>query len=639
MNSWRVQAGRWTPPLVAMLVAVAGCNRAPTHAPPPPATTISFDGGMPPVELPPPLPGNVLALDGGATDTTPRFGQLDFVVIDHDTQLPMPSRVIFRPPPGAGFSDSIVSGTPNETGANSATGAVVGPGVVGSIEGVLLQTGIGSVPVPPGTYDVFINRGPEWEAVEAHVSVTAGKRQLVRATLERSVDTRGWIAADMHVHMETSFDSKVPQDRRVISMASSGIELMVTTDHHHIVDTLPLVRALGYGPGEMTALSGDELNFNEGHAGLYPVAFDPNKPQGGSPPYQGYNGRPGRCDQPWLGTNCYSDIDAFPLMHSLYPNAVLTLNHPWWQGGNLGYFTNIEWGAGTMHPLPTPLRTAGLFDAIEVLNGYWTKANAEQALLSDWFFLLSQGHRITALGSSDTHRINWVRAGFPRSWIRLPTEKPGDVTPGDFADAVKHGRVIASTGPFLTMTVDGGEIGDLVLPRHHGQVTVDITADAPNWMGLDTVQLFVDGVSYQKWSVQKGQRPLFTTTLTVPVTTDTWMVVIAGGKKPLPPDVVGEFSHANEYEMLPWALTNPIYIDWNGDGWHPVKTWRGSPVLDAGDYGWDSVPASASARLPSSLSREAGGPVPVDCDPGNKRPFETEPPLDAMQLALPLLYP
>jgi hypothetical protein len=167
---------------------------------------------------------------------------------DYDTKQPMPARVIFRPPPGAGFADSLVSGHPGMSGGNAEKGAIVAPGVVGSVEGVMLQTGVANVPVPAGKYDVFINRGPEWEAVEATVSVAAGKTQPVHVTLEHSVDTRGWLAADMHVHMETSFDSNVPQDRRVISMASSGIEVMVTTDHHHVVDVLPLVRALGYGP-------------------------------------------------------------------------------------------------------------------------------------------------------------------------------------------------------------------------------------------------------------------------------------------------------------------------------------------------------------------------------------------------------
>jgi hypothetical protein len=618
--------------LVVAMLAI-GCN-APLDLTRAPATRVSFDGGAARYDLPPMLPGNALVLDAGTMSdgTTPALAQLDFTVLDHDTMQPMPARVIFRPPPGSGFADDILNGTWQVNSPGSGGGAVVGPGVVGAPEGVMLQTGVGSVPVPPGTYQLFINRGPEWEGVEARVSVAAGKTQAVNVVLERSVDTRGWLAADLHVHMQSSFDSRIPTDRRIISMATSGVELMVTTDHHHIVDALPLMRALGYGRDDMMTLSGDELNFNEGHAGVYPVAYDPNQPLGGSPPWQPYNSRPGRCDEPWIGTNCFSDLDAFPLFHSLYPNAVVTINHPWWKGGDLGYFTNIEWGAGTGHPLPAKLRSAGMFDAIEMLNGYWARPEAYQSLLSDWFYLLSQGHRVTALGSSDTHKINWVRAGFPRTWLRFPTEKPGDVTPGDFAEAIKNGRAVASTGPFVTLTVDGGEIGDVVRPRHAGHVTVDVTADAPDWIQLDTVQLFVDGVSRQKWSVTPGQRPLFNATVTVNVNTDSWIVVVAGGKKPMPPDVVGEYSHVGGFEMLPFAVTNPVYVDTDGNGWHPTKAWHGPPVLNPKDYGWDKLPKlNASVRLKS-----VGGPVPLDCDPNNPKPFETEPPLDAMQVALPL---
>lgn len=619
--------------------------------------TVSFDGGVEQVDMPPSLPGNSLPLDfgtgadGSSADggAVALLGELVLDVRDSETKKPMPARVIFRPPPGRGFADDILHGDYFVGSPGAMTGAVVGPGVVGSPEGVLLQTGIGHVPVPPGTYDLFINRGPEWEAVETKVTVRAGESQRVNAVLERSVDTSGWIAADLHVHMASSFDSAVPADRRIISMASSGVELMVTTDHHHIVDALPMMRALGYGPSEMMTLSGDELNFNEGHAGVYPVPYRADQPYGGSPPYQRYNNRPDRCDQPWIGTNCYSDVDAFPLIHSLFPSAILTVNHPWWPTADLGYFTNIHWGAGTKRPLPNAMPTAGMFDALEILNGYWQRGDAFQALIQDWFYLLSQGYRVTALGSSDTHKINWVRAGFPRTWLRLPSDKPGDITPETFAAAVKQGRAVASTGPFVTMTADGGEIGDVVKPKHKGQVTVDVTADAPSWIHINTVQLFVDGVSKQKWEVASDQRPVFTATVTVPVTTDSWIVVVAGGRDPLPADVVGESSHYGGWEVTPFAITNPIYVDVDGNGWHPTKKWRGNPALDPHDYGWDQTvtppkppkptPPPGKNKGPAAPADREHGPIPLDCDPGKEPGFETEPPLNAMQTVMPLLYP
>jgi hypothetical protein len=548
------------------------------------------------------------------------IGHLSFRVLDAGSQQPMPARVIFRPPPAAGFADSITSGTFHVNSPGSGGGTDVSPGVVGAPEGVLLQSGVGVVPVPPGEYDLVITRGPEWELAQLHASVVDERTNDIEVALERSVDTRGWLAADMHVHTNASMDSRMPADHRIISMLTSGIEVMVTTDHHSIVDLEPLMRQLGYGADMATTLSGDELNFYEGHAGVYPVRYDPNKPHGGSPPWQPFNGKPSRCDQPIVGTNCLSDVDAFPAMHSLFPGAVVTVNHPWWPKGDLGYFTNVDWGAGTNHPLPAPLRSAGLFDALEILNGYWVRDDAETALVADWFYLLQQGHRVTALGNSDTHKINWVRAGFPRTWLRMPTERPGDVTPEDLADAIRSGRAIASTGPFVTLRVNEHEIGDTVHLSEPGRVDAEITVDAPDWIQVDQVQLFVGGEPFTTIPISRGHRPLFDVSVSVPVRSDTFIVALASGAQPLPPDIVGEYGHATGQEMRPWAITNPVFVDSNGDGWHPTIAWRPPAHIVA--------PVSVPAQR---------GPVPVDCDPQAEDALEREPPLNAMQALMPLL--
>src|SRR5262249_52489129 len=148
-----------------------------------------------------------------------------------------------------------------------------------------------------------------------------------------------------------------------------------------------------------------------------------------------------------------------------YPGVTaVTINHPYWAGGDLGYFTNIGWGAGTDHPLPAQLLDAGNFDGLEVLNGYQWNTASIGYLVAHWMFLLSHGYRVTAPGSSDPARINWVPAGWPRSWLRLPADRPGEVSGGMLGDAIRNQRAIASTGPFADLTVDGGKIGDTVVP-------------------------------------------------------------------------------------------------------------------------------------------------------------------------------
>ncbi|HEY7956274.1 MAG TPA: CehA/McbA family metallohydrolase [Polyangia bacterium] len=602
--------------VLALAAAEAGCELPPGA--PDGALTLTprnFDGGT--IDLAgadltlPTLPGNLLPLDGGVG--APPLARLIFTITDGDDGQPVPSRVIFRPPPHAGFADSITSGRYDPLSWGGNTGAVVGPGVLGSPEGVLLAYGTGEVPVPAGTYSLFITRGPEYEAVETSVTVSAGEVRPISAELERSVDTRGWLAADMHVHTSRSFDSWMRGDRRVISMVTGGVEVIVPTDHNVSTDLAPAIRALGYGPDRVGTVTGNEFNFKEGHAGVYPVAPPPVFRQEGMPP------GPPDCSMGSTAIYCTTAALAFPRMHAELPGVtVVTVNHPFWPEGDLGYFTNIQWGAGTAHPLPALLPTAGLFDAMEVLNGYQTRATVENNLVADWFFLLEHGHRITALGNSDTHRINWVRGGWPRTWLRLPNDRPGDTTGAGLSEAIKHNRAIASTGPFVIFTADGAQIGDTVVPLRPGVVSLDITADAPAWIDLDRVRVYVDGELRQDFQVSRGLRPVFHTRFDEKIAGDGFIVVFASGSRPLPPDVVGELSHTIGREMLPWAITNPIFVDGDGDGvWSPPR-----PAV------------RHLTRPPAPLAAREELSVPVGCGPDDPTPLETP-----EQLLLPLLDP
>lgn len=600
---------RIAPLLLAATLAGSGC-----------LSTVEIDEpsdlGSGPRDLgtrPPSLDGgNVLPVDGGMG-----LASLWFSISDRNTGLPLPSRVIFRPSPGSGFADNILAGKNDPLSPGGATGATVSPGVVGSPEGVLLQSGLGVVPVPAGTYELLITRGPAYEAVGVRVTVRPGEVRRIEAELDHTVDTRGWLSADMHVHMNRSFDSKLPVDRRVISMVTNGVDVIVPTDHNVNTDLEPWLRALGYGPETVGTVPGNEFNFREGHAGVYPVRYDDkHSDTGGAPPWTA------ACDQQIVGINCYTAAQAFPMMRAQIPGvSVVTVNHPWWPQGDLGYFTNIDWGAGTGHPLPSPLATADAFDAMEVLNGYWTSKDAEDALVADWFYLLGQGHRITAVASSDTHRINWVRAGWPRTWLRLPTDRPGEVTGEMLADAIRHQRAVATTGPFLTFTVDGAEIGDEVAHDVATAVKIDITADAPNWIDIETVKVYVNGIEKHSYSVTHGLRPVFRASIFEPIAEDSWIVVLASSTRPMPPDIVGEHAGLTHgVDMLPWAITNPIYVHIGPQRFAPPG-WHGAPF---------SLPP-AQAQRGQHLAR----PVPVDCDPTGIE----EPPLDSDErFLMPHLY-
>ena len=611
------------------LALATGCETQPPHGPDF-TSVVTYDLGAP-FDLPTPygLDGNFLAVPDPA-------GTIVFAITDSESGSLLPSRVVFRPPPGAGFADSLTDPPPpdlqRDKRMGGRTGATVGPGVVGSPEGVLLQTGYGAVQVPPGHYHLVITRGPEYEIAEADIDVTAGARHGVNTELIRSVDTRGWLAADMHIHSGRSFDSRVPIDRRAISMVTNGVELLVSTEHHGNYDFTEVLGELGYDRAVAGSIAGNELNFREGHAGVYPVTFDPNAMRGGSPPYQKLD-PDNTCPPPVVGTNCFSAAEAFPIMRALHPGgSLVTVNHPWWGPSDLGYFTNIGWGAGTHGPFPTPLVTAGLFDAMEIINGYWTTSDAESYLVADWFYLLSQGHRVTALGNSDTHALNYVRAGWPRTWLRLPIDAPGDITDDMLRDAIANQRAVASTGPFVTMQIEGKQIGDTVITRAATHTQVAIMADAPGWISLSDVYVYVNGEERGHFNAHSNERPRFQAHLDLDLAGDSFVVALATGNQPMAGDIVGEYPELDGKQTYPFAITNPIFIDADGDGQLSF------PIRSSGKLPW-KAPSSLTPDRGASQGVGSSRPARRECDPREIEHGPLDEMSDRMHDAAPLLFP
>ena len=189
-------------------------------------------------------------------------------------------------------------------------------------------------------------------------------------------------------------------------------------------------------------------------------------------------------------------------------------------------------------------------------------------LLRDYFFILNSGHRLTGLGSSDTHRLSGTRAGYPRTWLRMPTEEPAKIQPNDLANAVKAGRAIASNGPLAPhhrrrradrrpghehhrLRHDRGHGGRPRLDRRRQGEALGSTASR-RWRCR-----WSRGCA--RSSISSGSRSSRRET--------------AGSRckraasKPLPIAIIGEQQGGS---VTPFAITNPIYVDGDGDKlWNP----------------------------------------------------------------------
>jgi hypothetical protein len=214
------------------------------------------------------------------------------------------------------------------------------------------------------------------------------------------------------------------------------------------------------------------------------------------------------------------------------------------------------------------------FDAVEVLNGYQAViAGNFERTFADWLALLDHGHLVTATGNSDTHRLTGNVGGYPRNFVRVRDDRPAAVSSGDVASALRGHHAFFTTGPFLRLRAGGGDIGDLV-PAPGGNVSVLVEVDAPPWIAVDRVTLYLNGRRIRGWTPSsRGSVVRVAERVELTLAGDGYAVLRAEGDQPLAP-IVGD---RDSYPLRPLAVTNPIFtnpifFDADVDGaYHPVS--------------------------------------------------------------------
>ena len=454
-------------------------------------------------------------------------------VRDADTGRPIPCKLTFIG----------VDGTPNPAFTHTDIGRPEGEMAISAFHRVFSAVGGEDVRVPPGTYDIYVSRGPEWD-VSVHRKVKVEKDNLtITAQLRHVVDTRGWLSADFHVHAAPSPDSIVPLTHRILEFVADGIDMIVSTDHNSVTDYAPSIKQLGLG-AFITSARGDELTTNGwGHYGAFPLAQDLARAGQGSILVHGHNAK-----------------EIFANVHEHAPEAIIDVHHPRIDPG-VGYFI-----LGQFDPHSDRAGRPGFsfdFDAIEVLNGYQDpERRSVDRTIDDWLGLLNHGHLVTATGNSDTHHLTYNMGGYPRNYIRVADDRPDHVTPGEVAGAVKAHHAFFTTGPFIRFHAGKGDMGDLV-PAPGGTATLDIEVDAAPWISVSRVILYVSGKEAKRWPIPESPKvERFHVTHTIDLPADGYAVIRVDGDKIMAP-VVGD---SRNFGVFPLALSNPIFFDVNGNG-------------------------------------------------------------------------
>ena len=434
----------------------------------------------------------------------------------------------------------------------------------------ILVDGAVTLPILPGSYDIFATAGPFSTLAHQRVDIAAG--QSTSAVLElHSLDLQpaGTVSADLHVHGSASFDSSIPDYDRVAAFLAARVEVIASTDHDVVWDYAAAMEELGAWD-RMYLIEGLETTGHilfrlqpdfpfpqvNGHWNFWPVPFDP--------------------EGAWRGATWDEKVEPGELFTRLQnftgwdaATGVAQLNHPIGDlqfGRDLGYAstlslpaTEVDGDRQVVVDLPTEFdgTPASMFlyqppgsdfansdyDTQEVMNG----TNNEQFLSfrAFWFYLLNQGVVRAGTANSDSHGLTDNVLGSPRNIVSTTTSLLA-FDEAVFNQSIKQGRILGTNGPVLAISTTD-DTGAIQTPHitpftPAADATLNISLNAAPWVPVEEVRIIVNGevVRTLRDKIGPASDPMGTTvtprieglqiplTELLPASGDAWLVVEAG---------------------------------------------------------------------------------------------------------------
>jgi hypothetical protein len=458
-------------------------------------------------------------------------GEAHVKVEDVDTGQPLTARL-------------IVHGVPPTADPN------FGPDYRASGAGPLIDAlrGEAMMPLPTGRYRVVATRGPEYTIDEQPIDVAPGSSHAIRLGLRHVVETVGWVGCDLHVHARPSFDSPVLPEDRVISLVAAGVEFAVPSEHNAVGHYEPALEALEL-THELESVPGVEITTARpslGHFNVFPY------PGPQIPPFR----------RTTLGR-------IFTKAREGDPTRIFQVNHPRLTK-SIGYFDIVGLDTKTGH---TERDWRDDFDSLEVYNGADAANRARvETVLYDWLRLLELGHRYVATGDSDSHRIQYQWAGYPRTYVSLPPEQSGDLGPIDktaLIASLKAGHAFVTSGPIVEATINGQGPGNTVKTKDT-VVRLHVAITAAPWIDVTDVEVLLGTTSVTRVPIPAKPRLAaaaprdlataranalrFERDFDVPFEgASKFVVVVVRGTRPMD-DVLPYMP------IQPFAFTNPIWL-------------------------------------------------------------------------------
>ena len=422
-------------------------------------------------------------------------------------------------------------------------------------------------PIPPGKYRVTISHGPEFDALYSDLDVQPGASTALTGKLRRVVESPGWVSSDFHSHSSPSGDNTSSQLGRVLNLVAEQIEFAPCTEHNRVSTYQPHIDKLCIGT-QLASVSGIELTSTPlplNHQNAFPMKLTPRVQDGGGP---------------IAGPDLESQIERLAL-HDNRSEKLIQVNHP-----DIGWMFYDKDGDGKSDSGFE--RAFPFMDVIEVHpidrvlnlgpNSEWDGKQYSNTVFT-WLQLLNQGFRIYGVVNTDAH-YNFHGSGWLRNWIQSSTDDPAKIDPMEMVRAAERGRLVMSNGPYLEMTAfETGKPEPYVsgqdIKASSRKVSLKVRVQCPNWLDVNRVFVLVNGRTHAVHNYSRELNPdafrsgvvKFERTIDLELKEDAHIIVATGHVGGKMGGIYGAFGN----RFQPAAMTNPLFVDINGDGFQPNK--------------------------------------------------------------------
>jgi hypothetical protein len=401
------------------------------------------------------------------------------------------------------------------------------------------------VKLPVGTYLIYASRGPEYSMDQKIVEILKDEPQEFIFRIDKVVKTPNLISVDPHMHTFYS-DGYVRVSERIKSVVAEGVDVAFATDHNRITDYYPSLEKLGLNTYLAVILACEVTTSGVIHYNTYPLKYRPEEENNGA-----------------IDPRSEEASPLFKASRKKDPGAILQVNHP--RSGSNGYFNNYKLD-------PESAAFAGenfdlSFDVLEIMNGpYFYSSNYEA--IEDWFHLLNRGYYFPLMASSDSHSIDRGEPGYSRTYVVYKGEEGDGLNWTALAHSIKKGRSFASNGPIVEFKVNKTYSSGDTFTSSSGKVDIWIKVQSAPWISVDEVRLIVNGEREIIFPVKTEIEVIekFNKQFSLILKKDSYIAVEVLGKETLYP-VLQRSSGTGLLEdaILPYALTNPVFIDVDGN--------------------------------------------------------------------------